>query len=472
MATVDAREFLLRQDPSWLVDELLRAAAESPLVAARLRVRSGAPRVDALDVAGLRQRLANAIEPDGFVDYHGASGYAQHIQQALGEVRQLIDEGFPEGAVEAAEFALEQLEDAMGYVDDSDGQVGGCLVEVQDIHLAACEQAEVDPVQLGERLADWALRSDWEVFYDSPTAYADVLGEAGLDRFEEVVDEQWSARPRRRPGDDDSWDSRRWRATALKEMLAGRRGVDAVVAVMAHDLATPYQFWRIADALARADRLEDALGWLDRGRAAFPGDPDPRLVELAAALHARAGRADAATDLARQLFRQRPSLSAYERLHEYSVSAASWPEQRAEALTLLRAQPTTTMSEVGNRWAAPGGHSTLVEVLLWEGDVDAAWQAGRNGGCRPPLWLELARRRAEHHPADAIPVLQREALAAVDGGKRATYAAAAVLIREMRGYAERAGEAAETDEWIRSVRRANHRRHALQDEFDRARLPR
>lgn len=470
--TVDVRSFLLRQSQDWLVDELLRAAEEHPLVAARLQVLSGASRAEVLDLSDVRRDLAAAIEPVGFVEYAAAGGYAQQIERVLDEVRQLIDKGFPEAAVEAAAYALELLEEAMGYVDDSDGHVGACLVEAQEIHLAACEQAQLDPVELGEQLADWALRSEWEVFLDSPITYADVLGELGLARFEEMVDEQWSTLPRLQPGDQDSWDARRFRPASLKKALAHRRGVDAVVEVMAHDLASPYQFWRIADLLAGADRVEDAMQWLVRGRASFPGDPDPRLVELLAELHTRAGRPDLATDLARQLFDRRPSLAAYQRLHGYAVQAGTWPERRAEALTLLRGQPKITVPDVGNRWHSPPGHSTLVQVLLWEDDVNAAWQAAQEGGCRPPLWLELARRRAEQHPADAIPILQREILAAVDGAQRAHYRTAAGLAGELRRYADRAEQGLELDEWIRSVRMDNRRRRALQDEFDQAGLPR
>ena len=35
------REFLLRQDPAWLADELLRIAEADPLVAARLKAAAG-----------------------------------------------------------------------------------------------------------------------------------------------------------------------------------------------------------------------------------------------------------------------------------------------------------------------------------------------------------------------------------------------------------------------------------------------
>ncbi len=84
----------------------------------------------------------------------------------------------------------------------------------------------------------------------------------------------------------------------------------------------------------------------------------------------------------------------------------------------------------------------------------------------------MARARARQHPADAIPVLEQEILRAIEGAKRSAYRAAAELAKELRGYAERAGQTVEFAAWIGKVRTDNSRRRALQNEFDLARLPR
>jgi 2-polyprenyl-6-methoxyphenol hydroxylase-like FAD-dependent oxidoreductase len=75
-------------------------------------------------------------------------------------------------------------------------------------------------------------------------------------------------------------------------------------------------------------------------------------------------------------------------------------------------------------------------------------------------------------PADAIPVFQREILRTLAGGKRAAYRDGAELAKELRDYAERADQSEEFSTWIRTVRKDNSRRSALQDDFNAARLPR
>ena len=176
------REFLFRQDPAWLADELLRIAEADPLVAARLKAAAGADRAGLVDLSRLRRELDAAILPGGFIEYGAAWGYARGIDSALDQVEELTKKGFPDAAIEAAEHALSLLEEAFDQVDDSDGELGAIRGRAQEIHLAACEAARPDPVQLGERLARWALRSEWEIFLEAPSAYAGVLGQKAWPR--------------------------------------------------------------------------------------------------------------------------------------------------------------------------------------------------------------------------------------------------------------------------------------------------
>jgi hypothetical protein len=77
------REFLLSQDPVWLVDELLRIAEADPPVAARLQVATGADRAGLVDLSGLRRELASAIQPDWYVEWNAVGGYAHRIGKVL-----------------------------------------------------------------------------------------------------------------------------------------------------------------------------------------------------------------------------------------------------------------------------------------------------------------------------------------------------------------------------------------------------
>lgn len=482
------REFLARQDQGWLADELIRAADTDPLLAARLRsaAESGivpsAAGSDAVDadiadeLAGLRRRMDNAIRSYAYPEYGAARGYADGMHELLDQVEAFAEDGFSDAAIDMAEHTLSLLEEAYSFIDDSDGELGSVQVRAEAIHLDACEAGRPDPVVLGRRLAAWTLRSDWDFFAGAPSDYADVLGPTGLAAFESVVDEEFLKLPRLTPedGQDFAFRSERYRSTRLKESLAALRGPDAVVEVIANDLSAPYHFLRAAEVLAEAGRDDDALDWLARGSAAFERSDrsDARLGAFAADLHHRNGRHGQATEIAWEQFRARPELAGYQRLHEFASAAGEWAERRTAAVGLLRAQPVAgEAAPVSPLWE-PWGHSTLVEVLMWEDDIEAAWEAADRGGCTRYLWLALARRRAAEKPGDAIPVLQRAILAAVGRAQRAGYREGAELAKELRGYAERAEKSEEFTTWILTVRKNNVRRPALQDEFNRAGLPR
>ena len=249
------------------------------------------------------------------------------------------------------------------------------------------------------------------------------------------------------------------------------RGADAVVEVIAHDLSSPYQFLRAAEVLAAADRIDDALDWLSRGRAAF-GDADERLADMAADLHHRAGRHGQAADIARQRFTADPSLGAYQRLHEFAAAAGDWPERREAALELLRAQPIAGAARPGPSWTQPPGHSILVEVLMWEGDMTPPGTLPSTADAPAGAGLKWPAPARDSTLLTPSPSLSRRSCDAIEGVKRSAYRAAAELAKELRGYAERADQTVEFAAWVRKVRTDNTRRRALQNEFDLARLPR
>lgn len=56
-------------------------------------------------------------------------------------MEELLYEGYGEAVIDLAEHALVRVEEALGSIDDSDGNMGVILVRLQEIHLKACEPA-------------------------------------------------------------------------------------------------------------------------------------------------------------------------------------------------------------------------------------------------------------------------------------------------------------------------------------------
>ncbi len=86
-----------------------------------------------------------------------------------------------------------------------------------------------------------------------------------------------------------------------------------------------------------------------------------------------------------------PSVDGYQRLRGYGEAEGNWGRWRERAHEELRKQPPLTMPpplSKGSNWPRPMGYSVLVNVLLDQGDVQAAWRAAHDGGC-----LEGVHRR-------------------------------------------------------------------------------
>ena len=123
--------------------------------------------------------IATATRTNGFVDYHSAYDYTRRILQVIESIAALLKDGHAPAVIELTEYALAQLESAIGDMDDSDGYMNDILPELQDLHHRACVDARPEPRSLARRLFEWEMKSDWEIFYGTAETYADVFGAKG-----------------------------------------------------------------------------------------------------------------------------------------------------------------------------------------------------------------------------------------------------------------------------------------------------
>jgi uncharacterized Zn finger protein len=168
-------------------------------------------------------------------------------------------------------------------------------------------------------------------------------------------------------------------------------------------------------------------------------------------------------------FTDRPGLTAYERLKAHADRAAQWETWRAKALDVLRQTASPRPAgprRVGPDWSA--GRSELVQVFLWEGDVDAAWEEAVEGGCSVRLWMELAERREADHPEDALPIYQEHVERLIGQKNNQGYAEAVELMRKVNELMARLGRGQEFPAYVASVRAAHKPKRNLMKLLDKA----
>lgn len=446
---IDLRTHLSGLDRERLVDLLLERAKEDDLFDARLRMEAARAVAGPTATAAFRQAIDQAFVTDDFVDYREMYDYTSNVHAVVDTLRELLDNGHADAVVELTEHALDRAEDALGFVDDSDGYMRGIAEDLQALHLDACLATRPDAVELARRLFDRERHAgDLDTFYGAAARYGDVLGEAGLAEYRRLAQAEWDALPPLAPGDERSFDHERFRITQIMETLAEVTGdIEAVVAVLARDQSSAYQFLRIAEVYREANRYDDALSWLEKGFTEFGAD-DARLVDALAQEYHRAGRGADAVALCWQVYEPQPSPGGYRRLRENASTAGLWGQWREQALAALRRQVEARIEAAARpsrqqTWAARYGPradaSDLVEVFLFEGDVEQAWAEAQGGGCSNRWWAELARLREADHPEDAIPIWQREVERAIDTKKNPGYQEAVELMARVRRLMTAAG---------------------------------
>jgi hypothetical protein len=439
---VDVHAFLRTLDHSELVELVWAQAGEDPALYQRMLLRAIAG-AQTVDLSLLARQVENlAVD---WLRYGEEEAYAERADAVIAALAGLLPE-HAEQVRPLLQRVLELLGQAAGRSEDHCGAALASAGEAWDVFLAACDEAPPDPTDLGVWFAGFRL-TGVDILDMSITDVADLLGTDGLDAY-------WNALDVARGADHDGWTVRSLR----EEMIRAAGDVDMLVACYAEDLSTPDRYVLIARLLRENERAEEAVRWLERGRAEA-GRFDHRtgpLVDLLIELYAEAGRTEDVMTLHRERFRAEGSVDSYRRLREFILATdpERWPQRREEALVLLRTRATDgDAGYAGNAWNAG---EVYLRVLLSEDRDEAAWEILDQVRCEESTLLAVARRRAATHPAEALKIYLPAVEKAIARASTADYERAADLLVTLRDVFHRAGR--DHDAEVARVKAAHSRK--------------
>ncbi len=448
-------------DRDRLVELVLEAADQDWRLRERLLAQARAARGQRPDAAVWRGRIDAAFTPYGdFVSYQEAAAWAGEVHELIDGLGELSDAGHPEAAALLAEHAHRRADEAIGYVDDSDGWLMGISDRLAELHLQACDEGEPDRVELAERLVSLELASELDGFHRAAATYAEVLGPDGVAQYRRLVEPRWESLRSHTEG----FSSQRVR---LREAMVGvalaTGDPDDVIAIYRHDLQTPDVYLEIARSLAAAGREAEAETWAREGLEAFTERSwqTPPLREYLAGMLRERGERSAAAELFWEAFVRAPSLTAYRRLLDEADDA---PAVKARALEALTDRVERQAEDSARGGSGPSG--VLVEILAHEGDTERAWKVATDHGCDRQMWLTLARSREDTHPLDAIDVYEPEAFRLIEAKKNATYRQAVDLLSRIRRLARQADEPQRFEDTLQRIRAEHGRKRNLMKLLD------
>ena len=398
------------------------------------------------DLSQLKAEVDRGLRTSRYLGYRESGGWAMQARPIVEAISEAIGSSPTAELVTLIERAIGHVVKVILKADDSDGLIGDLARELLDLHARTCDAGNADPI----KLARWMVRfrfDDQDFFEVDPVRYADALGELGLAAYRRGVTQRVAA------GGGDSF-----AAKYAQERLAVLDGdTEALVGLLGGDLSRPYQFIRVAEAMAELGRDDDVLPWATRGIAETSGWQVAQLYDLAAGVHTRREEDEKVLRLRREQHQRMPSSSTYGLLRAAAEAGGVWPAERQAARAFLAERD-------------PGG---LVDVLLADGEPEAAWQvpgAHPDWDPGPQRWVRLAEAREASAPGDALDVYVRLADLQLETTGKAAYVRAVAILKKAAQAARAADRQGEFAAHLVALRETHRRRPTFVAVLDKARL--
>lgn len=398
------------------------------------------------DLSQLKTEIDRGLRTTRYLGYRESGGWAMQARPVLEAIGEAVVSSPTAELVALIERAVGHVVKVILKADDSDGLIGDLARELLDLHARACDAGNADPI----KLARWMVRfrfDDQDFFEVDPVRYADALGDLGLAAYRREV------KQRAEGGGGDSF-----AATYAQERLAVLDGnAEALIGLLGGDLSRPYQFIRVAEAMAELGRDDDVLSWATRGIAETSGWQVAQLYDLAAGVHTRREEDQEVLRLRREQHQRMPSSSTYGLLRAAAEAGGVWPAERPASRAVLAEHD-------------PGG---LADVLLADGEPEAAWhvpEAHPDWDPGPQRWVRLAEAREASAPGDALDVYLRLADLQLETTGKAAYVRAVAILKKAAQAARAADRQDEFAAHLAALREAHRRRPTFIAVLDKARL--
>ena len=447
--------YLTQQDKAVLIEWLIDAAENHPELRQRLMAENTAV-TQQLDIKQVKQQIRQALSVRGFIDYQGMRRFVTRARPVVSMLQGMVAQGRAVEALPLLQYALEIGLKNLEKTDDSDGGFGDLLYGLSESHHAAALQARPDAEKFAKDFFKLRMLDGWNFF--SLDAYEPVLGEEGLADYRKRVQQEWAKVPPKKAGKDGGSDfGEHFTIRALMEELAERdNDVDALEAIKARDLSQVYTYSDIAETLYNAKRIDEAIGWAERGYKAFPKEPKRNLVEFLIKAYHNVKRHEDAEKLAWNEFSATPSLSDYQVLKQSASKNKNWPacQEKAMALVNKLVQQESSNKTKLSRYAFMPRSSlgVLLEILLWEKQIDEAVAQIKTHGCPRYLTMIMAQACEKQHKPEAINLYKNEIQLLVDRRNNDSYAEAAKLVEKVGKLLKQLKQKAAFEEYVSELR--------------------
>ncbi|MBV1797584.1 SWIM zinc finger domain-containing protein [Siccirubricoccus sp. G192] len=451
------RAHLRSQGIDRLVGLILDLAERDPVLLDRLDLAAAAAAGNPAELgARCRAALKRALRTGRFVDYAEAGGWTQGVLDVFDQVEPLIGAGQASLVLDLLQEFFARFSTAIENVDDSDGGGSEILERAAALHLAACNAARPDPVVLANALFRLETTEEFGTFQGASDRYGHLLGIAGLAEYRRLAETAGDSLPKtrqRRGGlaTEQEEGLARYRLFPILDCFAERDGdIDRRIALREAGLVHAHDHLRLAEFCLAQGREAEALRRAEEAAWLFDDISGEPLLLFLADRHRAAGRLAEAEAVLWPGFERRPSMRLYEAMAKARKAGAAARRALADrAIALVEARLAARKGQAALLRGDMAG--LLVEILLREHRLPAAWAAARQHGCAAATWLHLAMASETEAPEDALAVYARLVEQQIGLTSKPGYTEACRLIARMARLRAARGETALHQDYVESL---------------------
>lgn len=386
-----------------------------------------------------------------------ANAHGRQMHDAIDILEDAVRTTDPEEVYAVAHKALASALKVIARADDSSGIIGDACRRLLALHPQLAAAAHVPPQRLVSWMMAFQFDGDVDYFELDPVAYAPALGAGGVITYRDRLNQ---VRERLAPAPDAGvWEDpdrhARWIVEWNDRRLAVLdRDIDAIIRTHSRDQKVAAWLQHTAEALEEIGATELAIDWAKQATDFDHGHQAQRAAEYWCTL-IRDNHPEQLLDARAYVFLRWPTGFNASRLH--AAAGPRWAEHRVAVTGALRANPS----------------DAVMFALTSLKDPVAAWRLAHELNLDSDrTWEELVTAYERIDPTAVLPVHQRLVENTLTEAGAAHYRDAARRLSRMRRLAAGTEHAAPVHAFILQLRDAHRRRPRLQQEFDRATLPR
>lgn len=360
--------------------------------------------------------------------YAQVRSYFARLEAVLDSLDNVILGLPPAEALAVIDYAFDRIERALHTIDDSGGFRLTVLEQLGSWHRDVLGAAVLTEAQLAQYLFERFMSPACDFYPAIPGDYQDLLGDAGMRDFIDLVRQAWDALPPMQEKDWESMGDYYHLRGPLEDDAETRQDHQLIIDLYAKTAVDFRDFLMQSERCLAHGQLDQALAWRHRAErvAGKPYHYAQALEDNQIAIDLYNKQYAPVVDLLWQRFAKQPSVEGYQQILTIPKQKDS-KSNRNKAIELA----TIAAANSKNAYLCWQGRNTLAELYLHFEQPEDALRVAETHPLDPALLVQVAQANADQ-AGRGLPLLYRAVRALLDQSNNHSYRDAIDILKHAR----------------------------------------